>query len=129
MGPHKKQSTSNKPAGRIDPTRGLIILVARLTARNHNRIFLLCYDFANNQTAMGKGIFPPRTKRNGRACSAQVQVYSRGIMLKGSAFILQAAFADINIHKSRSVYYWQAQNTHGRYEAILPGVAAGGTPN
>ena len=26
--------------------------------------------------------------------------------LKGWALALQAAFADINIHKSRSVYYW-----------------------
>src|SRR5262245_9663914 len=40
------QSTSNKPAERIDPTRGLLILVARLTARNHNRIFSLCHYFA-----------------------------------------------------------------------------------
>src|SRR5262245_55783864 len=27
-------------------TRGLLILVARLTARKHNRIFLLCHYFA-----------------------------------------------------------------------------------
>jgi hypothetical protein len=27
-------------------TRGLVILVARLTAREHKRIFLLCHNFA-----------------------------------------------------------------------------------
>jgi hypothetical protein len=43
---HKKQSTSNTPAGQIDPTRGFLILIARLTARQHKRIFLLCHDFA-----------------------------------------------------------------------------------
>ena len=44
----------------------------------------------------------------GGTCSAQVQAqneHSRGLKT-GSAFALQAAFADINIHKSRSVYYW-----------------------
>src|SRR5262245_14129892 len=44
--PHKKQSTSNKPAGRIDPPRGFRILVARLTVRKHGRIFLLGHYFA-----------------------------------------------------------------------------------
>jgi len=39
------QSTSNKPAERIDPTRGFLILLARLTAREHTRIFLLCHYF------------------------------------------------------------------------------------
>jgi hypothetical protein len=41
-------------------------------------------------------------------CSAQVQAqnkHSRGLKT-GSALALQAAFADINIHKSCSVYYW-----------------------
>jgi hypothetical protein len=45
-------------------------------------------------------------------CSAQVQAQNkhrreaRTQALNGSALALQAAFADINIHKSRSVYYW-----------------------
>ena len=41
-------------------------------------------------------------------CSAQVQAlnkHSRELKM-GTALALQAAFADINIHKSRSVYYW-----------------------
>ena len=38
-------------------------------------------------------------------CSAQVQAQNKHSR-KGSALALQAAFADINIHKSRSVYYW-----------------------
>jgi hypothetical protein len=35
----------------------------------------------------------------------------------GSALSLQAAFADINIHKSRSVYYWFARKpaTESKY--------------
>src|SRR4029434_1977960 len=37
----RKQSESN-----TETTRGLIILIARLTARKHNRIFLLCHYFA-----------------------------------------------------------------------------------
>src|SRR5215813_14272793 len=44
--PHKKQCTPIKPAGRIVPLRGFIILVARLTAREHKRIFSLCHYFA-----------------------------------------------------------------------------------
>src|SRR5262249_51505300 len=44
--PIRSKSTSNKPAGRIDPTRGLLILVARLTGRDHKRIFSLCHYFA-----------------------------------------------------------------------------------
>src|SRR5215471_8218779 len=44
--PIRSKSTSNKPAGRIDPTRGLLILVARLTGREHKRIFSLCHYFA-----------------------------------------------------------------------------------
>jgi hypothetical protein len=31
---------------RIRPTRGFLILVARLTTREHKRIFLLCHYFA-----------------------------------------------------------------------------------
>jgi len=45
----------------------------------------------------------------GDVCSALVLAHnehSRRLQgLKGSALALQAAFADINIHKSRSVYY------------------------
>ena len=41
-------------------------------------------------------------------CSAQVQAQNKHS--RGSALALQAAFADINIHKSRSVYYWFSQN-------------------
>jgi hypothetical protein len=37
----RKQSESN-----TETTRGLIILIARLTARKHNRIFRLCHYFA-----------------------------------------------------------------------------------
>jgi len=42
-------------------------------------------------------------------CSAQVQAqnkHSRELKTLRSALILHAAFADINIHKGRSVYYW-----------------------
>jgi hypothetical protein len=42
--------------------------------------------------------------------SGTEQAQRRGLKT-GSALILQAAFADINIHKSRSVYYWLAQLT------------------
>ena len=45
---HKNQNTLNTVAGGIDPTRGLIILVARLSARKHKLNFpalpLLCYS-------------------------------------------------------------------------------------
>src|SRR5262245_53261627 len=56
MDPHEVCERSNrtaKPAtncghypNRIDPTRGLIILLARLSAREHKRIFSLCHYFA-----------------------------------------------------------------------------------
>ena len=36
--------------------------------------------------------------------------HSRGLKM-GSALALQAAFADINIHKNWSVYYWLGPST------------------
>jgi hypothetical protein len=45
-------------------------------------------------------MFCPGSFTNKHSREARTQV------LNGSALALQAAFADINIHKSRSVYYW-----------------------
>jgi hypothetical protein len=43
-----RQPTYMYPAtNRTGTTRGLLILIARLTARKHNRIFLLCHYFAS----------------------------------------------------------------------------------
>jgi hypothetical protein len=43
---HKQQS---RVTGLNQPTRGLQILIAPLTAINHNRIFLLCHYFATKK--------------------------------------------------------------------------------
>jgi hypothetical protein len=47
--PGDQQKEDTQYRTRIQTTRGLIILVARLTAKEHNRIFLLCHYFATTK--------------------------------------------------------------------------------
>src|SRR5262249_52387791 len=49
--PIRSKSTSNKPAGRIDPKREVLNTVGRLTTRQHKRFFSLCHYFANKETS------------------------------------------------------------------------------
>jgi hypothetical protein len=47
---HEKQNTlKTARRDRTRPTRGLLILVASLTARQHKRVFLLCHYFATTK--------------------------------------------------------------------------------
>src|SRR5262245_46793523 len=52
--PSFRRNSSNPPTKSNLPTRGLLILIPHLTAREHNRFLLLCHCFAIVRIAIGK---------------------------------------------------------------------------